>query len=524
MDDRHITILAIDDCEDHHYLLSRSLENIPGLSVNLVTALSADAGLEALKDPKIDVIFLDYLLGVDNGLDVLKKIRAGGDIRALIVMTGMTSASLAVSLTHAGADDYIDKDTINADLLRRAIDNAQAQQRRREAFAENVHLLQDLQNANHLLEQKNSRLADLYNTAHQFVDNVSHEFRTPLAVIKEYASLMRDEVLGDVNPEQANFLDVIGNRVEDLALMVDDMLDISRYGAGMLQVSRKECRFNDILQHVRPNLDRRAAINKVRLETDIAQDLPDVYCDPEKIGRTIINLAVNALKFAPEGGSAQIWARHEPSEHQIVIGITDNGPGISPENRQLIFDRFEQVNVDLRQSTKGFGLGLNIAKELVHVNFGQITVQSELGHGSTFSFTVPTPEPMNLASRYLKWLHKLDQTTAVSLVWAKVPPTTEPAQIKETSQFLRKIARPKDLVFTPATGVWLIVVQCEQAELPTLIQRFEQDRQASNRNRPSGELPAIEYQIDGSWRLPEEEAEFLDRFKTAMAVSEVVCG
>ena len=524
MNVRELTILGIDDCKDDLTLLRRHLEDIPGVVIHLKEAHNAQTGLEELKCPEIDVIFLDYLLGPENGMDVLEQIRARGDQRALIVMTGMTSASLAVSLTHAGADDYIDKNTLNPELLRRAIDNAQAQQRHREAFAHNKKLLKELQDANRLLEQKNSRLADLYNTAHQFVDNVSHEFRTPLAVIKEYASLMRDGVLGEVNDEQTAFLDVIGNRVEDLALMVDDMLDISRFGAGMLHVTRRPCRIEEVLEHIRPNLDRRAAINKVRLKNEIPANLPEIYCDPEKIGRTLINLAVNALKFAPEEGDVRLWARHEAQLGQVVIGVTDNGPGISPENRQLIFDRFKQVNGDLRQSTKGFGLGLNIAKELVHVNFGQINVESELGNGSTFSFTIPTAQPMNVMERYLDWLAQVEQPVAVSLIWAKTDATAESVSIREAGDFLRKIARPRDLVFTPATGVWLVVAQCEEAELPKLINRFDESRQDVNRNRPAGQLPQLEYKIDGTWRLPEDTVNFLYRFETVLETHEVACG
>ncbi len=524
MNVRKLKILGIDDNEDDLCLLRRHLEDIPGLTIDFKEATNVPDAFEALKCPHIDVIFLDYLLGPENGMDVLEQIRGRGDMRAIIVMTGMTSASLAVSLTHAGADDYIDKNAINPELLRRAIDNALAQQRHREAFAHNKTLLKELQDTNRLLEQKNARLAELYNTAHQFVDNVSHEFRTPLAVIKEYSSLVRDGVLGPVNDEQVDFLDVIGNRVEDLALMVDDMLDISRFGAGMLHVTRRPCHVNEIIERIRPNLDRRAVINKVTLEISPVANLPDVYCDPEKIGRTLINLAVNALKFAPEQGAVRIWSRHDRSQGQVTFGVTDNGPGISDENRQLIFERFKQIDGDVRQSTKGFGLGLNIAKELVHVNFGQINVESELGQGSTFSFTVPTAEPMNVIGRYIHWLEQVEQPLALSLVWAKSDVAADLAATQEAGEFLRKLARPRDLVFTPATGVWLVIAQCEHAELPRLTERFEEAWAEANRNRPSGKLPEIRFDVQGTWQLPNDTADFLYHFENAMTAMEVACG
>ena len=123
------------------------------------------------------------------------------------MLSGQTSATLAVNLTHAGADDFVVKDQLSADVLRRAIDNGMARQYQRETAAQNKKLLAELQSVNQQLEEKNRRLAELYTTAHQFVDNVSHEFRTPLTVIKEYASLIRDGVLGEVNGEQNAFLE-----------------------------------------------------------------------------------------------------------------------------------------------------------------------------------------------------------------------------------------------------------------------------------------------------------------------------
>jgi len=524
MNDRHLTVLAIDDDPGDVELLRRYMDDIPEMTITLKHANNAPAGLEDLKDSKIDVVFLDYLLGDQNGMDVLEQVRASGDLRGVIVMTGQTSAPLAVSLTHAGADDYIDKHSMNPDVLRRAIDHANAQQCRRQANEHNKLLLNELQQANRLLEQKNTRLAELYNTAYQFVDNVSHEFRTPLAVIKEYASLVRDGVLGQVNDEQEEFLDVIGNRVEDLVLMVDDMLDTSRFGAGMLQVRRKPCRIEDIIEHIQPNLDRRAVIKKLQLEIGIEQQLPEIYCDAEKIGRTIINLAVNALKFAPEGGQVRLWVRGEAHDGQVVVGVSDNGPGISPENQRLIFERFKQVNGEVQQSTKGFGLGLNIAKELVHANFGQITIESEVGQGSTFSFTVPTAEPMNVIGRYLGWLEQAQTPVPVSMIWVRTQGLADPGIVKEIDGFLQTLARPKDLVFTPAAGAWLLVTQCEQAELHQLIQRYEETRDQTNRNRPNGQLPTILYEKLGTWSVPEEGGSFLERFKTTLIPGEVAYG
>ena len=509
----HLRVLAVDDNASHVALLKIYLERIEGVTISLKHVLDGTACLEALKDPQIDVVFLDYSLGRgESGLEILKRIRAGNDTRGIIVSTASTNVSLAVKLTQAGADDYIEKTSMTSEGLRRALAHALGQRRRREAMEENRRLLKELKNANRRLERKNTRLAELYKTAHQFVDNVSHEFRTPLAVIKEYASLIRDGVLGEVNSEQIEFLDVIGNRVEDLALMVDDMLEISRFGAGLIRVKRQGCSLADVIDHIRPNLDRRASINKVSLEIDLPCTIPDVYCDPEKVGRTIINLAVNGLKFAPEGGNVHIDAAVNPGQGEASISVRDNGPGISPENQRLIFERFKQVHGEVRQSTKGFGLGLNIARELVHANLGCIELHSQLGRGSTFRFTVPLDDPPNVLRRYLDWVLVLDERADVTLIWCAVHDPRQASASPEADEFIRSHVRPRDLVFSVATGLWLLVAQCGEHESKHMIERLRQTRDDYNRNLPGGEIPELEYRPIDTWPLPDQRDALAERF------------
>jgi signal transduction histidine kinase len=156
------------------------------------------------------------------------------------------------------------------------------------------------------LETKYQRLARLYRTAHQFVDNVSHEFRTPLTVIKEYVSLIREGIVGPVSDEQSKMLHVVEDRADDLNTMVDDMLDVSKLESGLLGVYRQECDIAQVLRHVRPALERKAVVKGVELQWDIEPGLPSIYCDPEKAGRVLINLSINAIKFCGQPGHVRI--------------------------------------------------------------------------------------------------------------------------------------------------------------------------------------------------------------------------
>ncbi len=209
------------------------------------------------------------------------------------------------------------------------------------------------------LEQSNKRLEELYQTAQCFVDNVSHEFRTPLAVIKGYAEVIREGFAGPISEQQREFIEFILDRSRDLAQMVDDLLDSSKLRVGTLRVNRRPHRLDQILPcRCGLMILAKAAANKIGLVEEIDPNLPELFVDAEKVGRIILNLAVNAIKFSPEESKITFWAR--PSTDGLVeMGVTDCGPGISPENLLLLFNRFKQVGDASHGSRRrGFGLGL----------------------------------------------------------------------------------------------------------------------------------------------------------------------
>lgn len=151
-----------------------------------------------------------------------------------------------------------------------------------------------------------------------------------------------------------------------------------------------------------------------------------VYCDPEKMGRVVLNLAVNAIKFSGEGKHVRIVGRNEAARSPVRVEVTDQGPGIAQENLDMIFERFQQADA-ARSGPKGFGLGLNIAQPLVKLDLGDIGVTSELGKGSTFFFSIPAYQLAALVDRFLGRVHQFREgLTQVSLV------QVEPEQALET--------------------------------------------------------------------------------------------
>jgi signal transduction histidine kinase len=497
MSDHACRVLLIEDDPNDVRLLKRALEKSQA-ACELTVASDLAAGIVAVSTGSWDVVLSDLSLPDGNGLDAVRQLRASAPDLPIIVLTGLASDEAALESLNHGAQDYLVKDNVTPEILERAIRYAV---QRQNSMAMRM-LLDQLQSNKRSLEKKNRRLARLYKTAHRFVDNVSHEFRTPLTVVNEYVLLLRDGIIGDLNDDQIRMLDVIADRAGDLNCMVDDMLDISRLQAGMLSVWRQPCRLIDIVDHVRTSLMRKSIVKEVELHFDIPDDLPMLYGDAEKIGRVIINLTVNAIKFCGQPGLVRVWATHDELHREIKVLVTDNGEGISSDNLAVIFQRFKQVSTNWRGSTKGFGLGLNIAKELVHLNLGEIDVTSVVGAGSTFWFSLPVADPMEVMSRYVNRMAlRQNGGSSLSLLTATTVGLAEGSLAEDVNTFLNMLLRRHDLIVRIDRELWLLAVLCEGTELGAFIRRTDEERQKINRNRPGEPLPPIAMKTVGTWRV-----------------------
>jgi hypothetical protein len=374
-------------------------------------------------------------------------------------------------------------------------------QRKQAEAALEAHAIQ-IERANRELERKNEKLAELYTNAQRFVDDVSHEFRTPLTVIKGYADLMLEEVGGPLNEQQQEFLGFIADRTRELAQMVDDLLDTSKLRAGTLRVDRRPTTVGDIVSRARQVLARTAAANQMRFVERLDPALPDVFADAEKIGRVIINLVVNAIKFSAAGSEVVLWAQ-PASEGGVEIGVTDRGPGIAPENLAIIFERFKQVSDPQHSSTKGFGLGLSIARELVALNLGTMNVRSTLGEGSTFSFTIPPSDPAEILRCYLDHCDGLAACPEM-LTAIRISAQATPAGVgKKLLGMIACSISPMDLVLEVPGENSLLVVGCT-GDPDRFVKRLEEAVSAcagETRNRHA-EREGIRVENEGVWPYP----------------------
>ena len=224
----------------------------------------------------------------------------------------------------------------------------------------------------------------------KFLSHVSHELRTPLTAIYFFTTNVLDGLLGDLTPEQREHLTFALDNVKQLKDMVSDLLDITRVETHKLNVEPQHTSPVKLIAEALSTCRTNAAAKNISLRSDVRPDLPFVWADPARVRQILINLIDNGIKFTPEGGTITVESRPiVEGEGFLCLSVSDTGCGISPANREAIFDRLAQVKSRAEASRSGLGLGLFIARELVSRHAGRIWVESQLGRGSTFCFTLP---------------------------------------------------------------------------------------------------------------------------------------
>ena len=225
----------------------------------------------------------------------------------------------------------------------------------------------------------------------QFLANISHDLRTPLTAIITHAEILRDGILGELAPRQQRSIHGIINGGRQLLDSVGEILTYARGSAGQLTLAPAEFDVRSAFEQVRALSNSLAAKKGVRLEFDVPADLPPLVADRERISHVLGNLLGNAIDFTPPSGRVWLVARLAASDHgrSLLVEVGDTGIGIAPEHHELVFREFAQVDSSPSRQHHGTGLGLTIARKLVELHGGRIWLESQLGSGSRFFFTIP---------------------------------------------------------------------------------------------------------------------------------------
>jgi len=316
-----------------------------------------------------DVVLLDLSLPDSEGLDTLASLYTATRQLPVVILTGLDDEITATKAVHEGAQDYLVKGQFDGDLLVHSIRYAIERQRLR-------------------MELEKTRKQQL-EMKDRFLSRVSHEFRTPLAAIHQFVTIMLDGLAGDLTPEQYDYLEISLNNVKQLRSMVDDLLEVTRAQTDRLKIYPQSTPLTGLISETMEAIQI-ADGKDISLIKELPSDLPPAYADPNRVRQILVNLLNNAIQFTPEKGTITVRAEvYSEDADYLCISVADTGCGISAEEQELVFEYLYQVDNDTDTIRRGLGLGLNICQELVLRQNGEIWVESEIGKGSTFFFTLP---------------------------------------------------------------------------------------------------------------------------------------
>jgi len=221
----------------------------------------------------------------------------------------------------------------------------------------------------------------------EFLANMSHELRTPLNAVIGFSEVLLQRMFGALNDKQDEYLKDIYASGQHLLSLINDILDLSKIEAGRMELAPAPFHLPTALENAVTLVRERAARHGIALHLDLDPRLDQLVGDERKVKQVLLNLLSNAVKFTPEGGRISVKA--ELRDGAVEIAVTDTGIGIAPEDQAAIFEEFRQVGSDETRKQEGTGLGLTLAKKFIELHRGRIWVESELGRGSTFTFTLP---------------------------------------------------------------------------------------------------------------------------------------
>ena len=233
-----------------------------------------------------------------------------------------------------------------------------------------------------------SKIRRLETVRRDFLANLSHELKTPLTAIRGFSETLLEDSPG-ASDSTRKHLGVIFRHAAELNHLMENLLNLSRIESGKEEILKEEILLRPFVDHLLERFSAQAKIKEIELHNEIPNGAPPLIADPGKLNQILSNLVDNAIKYVP--GKGKVWVRSEFRSSDYKITVEDNGPGISPQDRERIFERFYRVDKARSRDSGGAGLGLAIVKHLVELHGGRVTVESGLGQGARFQISLPQP-------------------------------------------------------------------------------------------------------------------------------------
>ena len=364
-DPRGIRALLIEDNPGDARLIREIVKDAgAAASVEVVHADRLSAGLDILGTHEIDVVLLDLSLPDSTGLDTFTRLHTSVPGVAIVVLSGLNDESVAVRAVQDGAQDYLVKGEVDGPTLVRSMRYAVERQK--------------LESARRELEQQRD----------EFFSSVSHDLRTPVAAIKAAVGVVLQHEPENMPPPLHRLLGNIDQAADELATLIEDLLQIARLQSRRVELWRSDVDMRDVVNRAVRAVEPLFQSRQQHVTSTLPDDPVLVAVDVERIGRVLRNVLGNAHKYAPTGSTVSVVLDGNV-DGSVCVSIADQGPGIPGADQERIFERFYRVTSAGSAGPAGSGLGLAIARGLAELHGGRLWVESAPGQGSTFRLTLP---------------------------------------------------------------------------------------------------------------------------------------
>lgn len=355
-------ILIVDDSEDDVEMLRRFLLSEETLIRGLTDSTQAE---RIFTEFEPDLVLLDLHMPEPNGMEILRRLRDARNKQGflpVLVLTGDVGRTARNAALDLGADDFLTKPLDREEVVLRA---------RNLLSARRLHM----------------ELARAYRHKSDFLASMSHELRTPLASIIGFSELLITDATGRFDAAtRSKFLAQINTGGKDMLELINDVLDLSKVEAGLIELQIEQVSPADIVSSVLSTIEPLAAQKGIRVQAELS-DAGQVSADTGKLKQMLLNLVSNAVKFTPNGGRVTIGVNRV--DGAVEMSVADTGIGIAESDRGRLFEAFRQIDSPTASHQQGTGLGLALTKRYVELHGGEIRFVSEVGRGSTFTLRLP---------------------------------------------------------------------------------------------------------------------------------------
>ncbi|MBX2851878.1 MAG: response regulator [Phycisphaeraceae bacterium] len=395
------TIVLIDDDPSQLRLIEHHLKSSdPMLRIDRVLSYTdAASAMAELPVNEPTVILCDYDMPNGSGLMWLPELLKA-DVGPVVMITATADEKTIATAFRAGASDFLIKSEVlsRPAELRRALVNAL---RRDKLNRRNKETARELQRVNQQHEIRNEQLREMTKTAYRFIDDVAHDFRTPLTVIQEFTSIIKDGLGGEVNEAQSEYLGQINSGARELNRIIDDFLDASKLRAEKLTVQRRYTLIEDLFVNTHSLVDQRLDGKRADIRFQPDPNLPAVFCDPNLINRAILNLVMHAVKESNNTGRIEVTASN-PGNGDVTVTVSWDECPENNSNHHSFTNPARGVDDSVLSHINGLGLALNAVRSFIWSNFGEVVSSDASDTQCWVRLTLPTADPQHILQKYIR--------------------------------------------------------------------------------------------------------------------------